>query len=133
MTGKRQSARRSTVLYLKVVDEETEEEIGRLADLSREGALIVTAKPLEANGTYHVRIALPPFGIGGHPHLEGTLHHRWSRPDRNPELTLNGCLYSVDPEFQPALDQLIERYGFSDGTIDFRRRYEAGIADREKE
>lgn len=133
MTGKRQSVRRSTVLYLKVLDEETENEVGRLADLSSEGVLVVTAKPLEAERPYHVRIALPPFGIAGHDHLEGMLHRRWSRPDRNPDLTLNGCLFSVEPELQPVLDQLIERYGFSDGTIDFRRRYEAGIAEREKE
>lgn len=125
MTNKRRAPRRDTVIYLRITDAGSGKEIGRLADVSDTGILIVSNAPLPTGERIAVQIHLPPHLMeGGETELSVEIEPRWSRPDKNPSLLLNGCVLYVDAERAPILSVLIERFGFNNDTIDFRKRYE---------
>lgn len=133
MNEKRASSRRDTVMYLRVSEQGSGEEIGRLADLSEDGALIITDKPLQTGTEITACIHLPPRLAAETETLCGTLIPRWSSPDRNPDLMLNGCLFKTGEPDHELLGYLIDEYGFNNNTIDFRRRYERSKQTPEEE
>jgi hypothetical protein len=133
MNEKRASSRRDTVIYLRVSHRASGESIGRLADLSEDGALIITDQPLETGAEIAACIHLPPRLASETETLCGVLVPRWNRPDRNPELTLNGCLFQTAEAAHELLAYLIDEYGFNNDTIDFRRRHERSKQAREEE
>lgn len=124
MINKRKSPRRDTVLYLPVVHAETGEHIGRMADISSTGILIVADSALPAGRRIPVRIVLPPQLADLAAELSVEIEPRWHRPDKNPQLILNGSLLIADEADAETISVVIERYGFNNDTIDFRRRYE---------
>lgn len=133
MIDKRSSARRDTVLYLRISDRTTRGEVGRLTDMSTTGLLVVSESPLTMDEPIEICIDLPPRLSSERDTLCGVLTPKWSKPDRNPRLSLSGCLFETAPEDREVLGYLIEEYGFNSGTIDFRRRYERSKAMRDEE
>jgi len=133
MIDKRSSARRDTVLYLRITHRTSRVEIGRLTDLSATGVLLITEQPLAADEPMEVCIHLPPRLSSERDTLCGILTPKWSKPDRNPRLSLSGCLFETAPEDKELRGYLIEEYGFNSGTIDFRKRYERSKAMRDEE
>lgn len=132
MSNKRQVPRRDTVLYLPVVHATSGEQIGRLADISKTGMLLIAGHELAPGVQVPVRIVLPPAFAADRESLAGTIEPRWHRPDLNPRLTLNGCLFTVT-EGAECLDELIDRYGFNNDTIDFRKRFERSKREPDEE
>jgi hypothetical protein len=132
MSNKRQVPRRDTVLYLQVVHATSGEQVGRVADISRTGMLLIAGNELTPGVPVPVRIDLPPAFAADRVSLSGTIEPRWHRPDLNPRLTLNGCVFSVS-EGAEWLDELIDRYGFNNDTIDFRKRFERSKREPDEE
>ncbi|MDA3951309.1 MAG: hypothetical protein PF508_19030 [Spirochaeta sp.] len=132
MSNKRQVPRRDTVLYLQVVHAVSGEPIGRVADISKTGLLLIAGNELTPGVQLPVRIQLPPAISADGESLVGTIEPRWHRRDLNPRLTLNGCLFTVS-EGADHLDELIERYGFNNDTIDFRKRFERSKREPDEE
>ena len=133
MINKRKSPRRDTVLYLPIVDAESGNQIGRMADISQTGILIVADSALPEGRRIQARILLPPHLADLSAELAVEIEPRWSRPDKNPQLVLNGCFLVVDESDAETVSALIERYGFNNDTIDFRRRYEQTKYARDEE
>jgi|GEM_PF-1313750 len=133
MNDKRDTPRHDTVLYLPIVGTQTGREIGRLADISAGGALVVSSDAIELNSEIEVTIVLPSGLFGSGHALHGTLTPKWRKPDRNPSLILTGCILAVDTESAGLVENLTQRYSFSSGHTDFRRLFEGLKAEAEKE
>jgi len=105
---------RDSILYrLSVLNAQDMTSMGVLGDLSREGILILSEKPLQEKTRLWVRITLPPedFSI---PFFELTLEVRWSKPDlpRQNQFA-SGCLILEGKEkYAPIIEKLMEHYGF---------------------
>jgi hypothetical protein len=111
MNDKRVAPRSDTFYYLQVLEPVSGDSFGRVVDISQRGLLIVTDRPgairerLEA----FIRVPSASFETEG---FRCTLHRRWQRPDRNPQLTLVGFEMTVDPEVLDTIEVLMKRYSF---------------------
>ncbi|ALG67794.1 PilZ domain-containing protein [Beggiatoa leptomitoformis] len=107
--------RRHLFLYLDIVNLATQELIGHLGDISKEGILIITDKPLTMHGIYHIRIKLPEDENISKPFLDVTVEVRWEKPDINPKLQLVGCHFvTIEPDDLYLIDDVSEVLGFND-------------------
>lgn len=133
MTNKRRMPRRNTVMYLRVSQADSGSELGRMADISQTGLLLISSRKFPTKQRIHVNIHLPPSLAVGVSYMPATIETRWSKADTNPQLILNGCLLEVADEHTAILNQLIEHYGFNNDTIDFRRRFEKSKLEADEE
>jgi hypothetical protein len=113
MSERRALRRRHLIYNLSVRDPRTNEEIGRLADISTGGLLLVAPRALPVGQVRDVEI-LPPRVAGGvlGPIL-ASLEARWAGPDANPELCCIGCRFA-GPVDETAIHQLVEFLGLDD-------------------
>lgn len=113
------------MIYLAIVSSDTDQEVGRLADLSVAGALVLSPRALPIGAPLPVRVSLPP-GLGDEErYLGATITPRWHKHDVDPRYILNGCSLVVDDGNRFLVDLLIERYAFGSGEVDLRQKYEA--------
>ena len=113
---RRKRDRRSTSLYIQFINNRTGELVGDLADISRDGFMLESFKPIPLNAEFAFRIDLPPE-ISRKQSIVFTAQSRWSKPDR-----LDSRLYDVgfeilktDPGDAQVFQQLYDLYG-STGT-----------------
>ncbi|EIJ40945.1 PilZ domain-containing protein [Beggiatoa alba B18LD] len=108
-------SRRHLFLYLEIIDRDTQTLLGHLGDLSKEGVLIITDKPLKMNGIYNIRIQLPEDEDISKPYIDVKVEVRWEKPDINPALQLVGCHFiEIDPEDLYVIDDVSEVLGFNE-------------------
>ncbi|MFH0921346.1 MAG: PilZ domain-containing protein [Fibrobacterota bacterium] len=89
MHEKRLLKRRHLLYNLLVINADTSETLGRLADINVEGLLLVSEKPVPVNADYTLRITLPQK-ILGQEVLQVAARSLWSKKDANPSLLLTG-------------------------------------------
>lgn len=113
----RRRVRRHLLLYLNVVDLNTEKAIGRLGDINRSGVLLLLKEPLDIESEIPLAIHIPDTVDGSRSALELLVSVRWCRAAENPGLYEAGCtIIGIDEDDRRYIDSLIERIGFSDGT-----------------
>jgi hypothetical protein len=83
MSDRRRSGRNSTRHIAKVIDATTDRVLGRLANITEDGMMVVTDKPVIVYEIYHIRLTLPK-PVNGTSSLDLQAQARWSKPDRNP-------------------------------------------------
>ena len=59
MLERRKGKRRSSVYYLEVFEEETKNFVGRLIDITRDGMMLESQKPIEVKKRYRLSMQLP--------------------------------------------------------------------------
>ena len=122
MTNKRHSNRRTVFYYLEVTDQEHDEPLGRLGDISAEGLMLLAPQDLAIEKQYDIVVHLPDTPAFEGRKLALKVETRWSRPDHNPAIHRIGCsLVAAPPDKETILKQLIDYYGFSDGYKSFRQ------------
>ena len=82
---KRKLKRRQLIYYLKVLDRETENLVGRLADITTEGIMLLSNTPLETNKEFKLKLVLPSEISGDH-YIELDAKSLWSKKDLNPDI-----------------------------------------------
>ena len=93
-SNRRRMPRQALVYYLKVKDVETGKELGRIADITNAGMMLVGNSVLNKKKTYRVRIIVEKSIFDVSPgNLDVSVQIRWSKPDANPSLTLTGMLF----------------------------------------
>ncbi len=108
------SSKRDSILYkLSILDLKSNQELGYLGDISKEGILIFSTKALPVQENFSLRISLPPedFSL---PFFDVTVEVRWSKPDEpRTDLFASGCLI-IDghQKFVEVIEKLMEIYGF---------------------
>jgi hypothetical protein len=89
MTEKRRLKRRHLLYNLIVINVDTGETLGRLADINVEGLMIVSESPLPVKADFLLRITLPQK-ILGQEVLQVAARSLWAKKDVNPSLMVTG-------------------------------------------
>ncbi len=112
--NKRTQKRRSLYYYLPVVDQGTSALLGRIGDITSEGALLLTHAELAVGQQIDIAISLPSDLKLGTKELCLNATVQWTSPDVNPDITLVGCRFSeVSPKAQRIIAALVDAIGFA--------------------
>jgi hypothetical protein len=111
-SDRRKRDRRSTSIYLRFMDNRTGELIGDLADISHDGFMLESFKPIPLNTEFSFRIDLSPE-ISTKQSIIFTARSRWSQTD-----PIDRRMYDVgfevtkiDPDDTQVFQQIFDRYG----------------------
>ena len=114
MFEKRNLKRRHLIYYLRIMDQETNELLGHLVDITSEGIMLISEAPLPLNKVFHLRMMLPKEIIGKEV-LEFSAQSLWSKKDINPDFYDTGFkLIDLIEADARRVDQLIHHFGFQD-------------------
>ncbi len=110
----RQYQRRTLYYYLRLLDRDTGEEIGRLVDIHVGGLLFISNEKFESGLEYNLRIPLKDEPVGaGSSYLDMKAVVRWSRQDINPDYYVTGMQFiDIDPGAEDVIEELVRKIGF---------------------
>ncbi|HCK82426.1 MAG TPA: PilZ domain-containing protein [Candidatus Competibacter sp.] len=111
-TEKRRLKRWYLVMYLRVYDRDTNELLGHIVDINKEGMRLVNDKPLPVNQIYRLRVDVPKEGAPRQRiHLEGETV--WTGRDVNPDFYDTGFrMLNISTQALLQLQLLIEEFKF---------------------
>ena len=110
MLEKRKLKRRQLIYYLKVMDGNTNELLGRLADITTEGIMLISEKAIETERPFSLQLILPT-GMRGGKKIDIEAKSLWSKRDVNPDLIDTGFRFiKISPEDLETIDELILDY-----------------------
>jgi hypothetical protein len=111
-SDRRRAKRQALSLYLQFADNRTGQPVGDLADISLDGFMLESVKPIPLDVEFLFRVDLPP-DISDQAFMVFTARSRWSRRD-----PLDGRLHDtgfeatkIDPGDTRTLRLLFEKYG----------------------
>lgn len=110
----RQSKRHHLIYYLNVFNNDTNEKLGQLADVSPEGLMVMRTKPFIQDTTYNLR--LEHTDPNNHAiTLIFTARMAWTKQDINPDYYIAGFeITQIDPQTLNLVTSLIDHIGFKD-------------------
>ena len=112
MAEKRKFPRRDLIFYSRVSDGMTGRVLGYLLNITPEGAMILSEKPLEVGWDVELYIELPE-GMSDLREMVIQARSRWCQPDINPEFYDVGFEFLQTTEVYSALIlRLVEEFGF---------------------
>jgi hypothetical protein len=112
MAEKRKFPRRDLIFYSRVSDGMTGRALGYLLNITPEGAMILSEKPLEANLEVELHIELPDE-MSDLREMVIPARSRWCQPDINPEFYDVGFVFlKMTEEYTGLILRLVEEYGF---------------------
>ena len=107
---KRRLTRKNLIYYLKVVDRRTGTLVGKLADISLEGIMLIHPEPIPVGRTYELRLDLPEHMEVKGP-IDFSAQSKWSKKDLNPDFYAAGFQFTdIRDKDVEILKQLIEIY-----------------------
>jgi len=113
MSEKRKHDRRDSIFYLKVFDQQTDELVGHIVDISEQGIMLVTKQPMEAGQRRAFRMHLPDPVESDNLTVDFEAESRWCQPEANPDLYDVGFeVIDPSPRFEQALRDLVQGYTF---------------------
>ena len=83
--NQRSLERKNLIYYLKVFDQSTGNLMGRLADLTQNGLMLLSEEPIPTKKNFKMRLVLMPQ-MGGKGQIVFEAQSRWCRKDVNPDL-----------------------------------------------
>jgi hypothetical protein len=89
MADKRKLKRRQLIYYLQVLDRGTGQLVGRLADITTEGLMLISPEPIEEKKVFEVKMVLPTE-IQGDKAVTFDAESIWCQQDVNPDLYVTG-------------------------------------------
>jgi hypothetical protein len=101
LNDRRKFKRRLLVYNLEVLDAENGSPMGRMVDITPEGMMLVSARPMDINSMLHLFVELPSE-IFSTKRVNFTALARWCRHDINPDL------FDIGLEFTDITDKNIE-------------------------
>jgi hypothetical protein len=114
LADKRRLKRRHLIYYLRVFSNPGGELIGHLVDITGEGVMLISEKPVAKDTEYEMRMVLP-FEILS---VEAILFKAtciWSKKDVNPDFYASGFkIEGLAASDIKIIEELIEQYGFND-------------------
>ena len=114
MSERRKLKRRHLIYYLRVFDRATGRQVGHLVDLTPDGIMVMSERPIRVGRTIGLRMALPSQG-GQEGTLEFDATSMWTSHDVNPDFYDTGFkLSKVSRKHLAQIETLIEDYGFRD-------------------
>lgn len=106
--------RRHLVYYLEVYDDDANQLLGHLVDLTTNGLKLVSKKRIPTNRTYHLRMMLPE-GYFSQKDLYFEAQSMWSSNDVNPDFYDTGfSAPNLDIAAQNIIRDLVSQISFND-------------------
>jgi hypothetical protein len=93
MGERRKYERRRPTHYSAVYDRDTRQLLGRLANLSTEGFMLISDRPIEADLVFRCRVILPEDMNAG-TGISFEARSLWSRPGSAPKTFANGLHFT---------------------------------------
>ena len=117
MIGKKRSeVRRTLLIYLKCVDSNTGDEIGKIVDITAGGFLLISGSPPEAGDELSCTIRLPSYADFTDKEINAAAVCRWSRAAETPSYFYSGISFKTDDQPREQLiSALVDLFGFSNG------------------
>ena len=114
MQQQRKVARRHLAIYPEVVERESGVVLGRLADLTATGLMVVSDEPIEAGSVYQLSIALPQ-PLEGRSSIDLEARSLWTRTGANARLHETGFeLTRLADQDRRNVSRLILTFGLKD-------------------
>ena len=106
--------RRHLVYYLEVYDDDANELLGHLVDLTTSGLKLVSKQRIPTNRTYRLRMMLPE-GYFSQKDLYFEAQSLWSSNDVNPDFYDTGfSAPTLDAKAQEIIQDLVGQLSFND-------------------
>ena len=106
--------RRHLVYYLEVYDDETNELLGHLVDVTTSGLKLVSKQRIPTNRNYRLRMMLPE-GYFSQKDLYFEAQSMWSSNDINPDFYDTGfAAPKLDAKTQDIIRDLVSQISFND-------------------
>jgi c-di-GMP-binding flagellar brake protein YcgR len=113
MDERRKSPRRSLYRYLEVVDSKSKRLVGRLVNLTPEGMMLMSEKPIKEQGTRKLKVSLPESVLNLKTITVDT-ECRWCATSVNPDYYDAGFEFTKIPEQSAeAIDYLLKFQAFN--------------------
>jgi len=112
---KRTLKRRHLLFYLKIYDLNSNTFIGNVGDLTIDGLMVLTDKPIPLKKEMKIQIELPKSDEFKESRLNLRVKTLWRKPDINPDIISIGCqILEIIPENTLLINHLIRVLGFND-------------------
>ena len=112
MAEKRKFPRRDLIFYSRISDGKSGRVLGYLLNITPDGAMILSEKPVEPDLLVELHIELPD-GLSDMRELVIPARSLWCQPDINPEFYDAGFSFlTVSEEYVGIIKRLVEEYGF---------------------
>lgn len=100
------------VLYLRVYNEDTQELLGHIVDINKEGMRLVSDKPIPLDRTYRLWVDVPKEHTSRH-RIQLEAESIWSGRDVNPDFFDTGFrIHNISTQALLQLKLLIEEFKF---------------------
>jgi len=110
LESKRKVERKHLIYYLKVIDQETDQIIGHAVNISNEGMMLISEKPIKTEFLFQLKMFLPEK-IEDSRYFEFSAVSKWSREDENPDFYNIGFqLNNVSTEAVQVIEGLIDKF-----------------------
>lgn len=106
--------RRHLVYYLEVYDDETNQLLGHLVDVTTGGLKLVSKEKIPTNRKYKLRMMLPS-GYFSRKDIHFEAESKWSSNDINPDFYDTGFFApKLEPAVQNIIHDLVSQISFND-------------------
>jgi len=111
MEERRKLKRKYLTFFGRIYDRQSGQPLGNVADITLEGAMVISNHPLPTGEDYQLRLDLPEH-IFGTDYLDLEGKSIWCQPDIDPDFYNTGFkLQNVTKEEAHIIEQIIKKYG----------------------
>lgn len=112
MPEKRTTPRKNFSFYMRVLNDDTQEILGHMVEVSATGLRLETVGPLPLNKDYYLRIEITP-DLGAVPYIVFIARTKWCKMDViQPNLFRVGFeIIEIVPEDREVFLRILEKYG----------------------
>lgn len=109
---RRRFKRRNLSYYLPIVDNDTQQTVGHLVDISEVGIMIDCKRSIPSGQDYNLRLDLME-GIAEKPEVEFSAQCKWCRSDKIQPYLFNAGfeITSISEEDRGIIQRIAEKYG----------------------
>jgi PilZ domain len=113
-SDKRKFKRRHLILYLQVIDTDSENILGYLVDITPQGMMLMSEFPIKAGLTFQLKM-LVNTDLSQHSYLSFAAKSVWCHKSINSDFYDTGLqLLNVEPNAFHGIETVIEELGFTD-------------------
>ncbi|MCC6260174.1 MAG: PilZ domain-containing protein [Anaerolineales bacterium] len=111
MPEKRTVPRKKFEMYMRVLDDDTQETLGHMVDISEDGLQLETSAALPVNKDYYMRVELTPE-LADRPFMIFLARSRWCKPGNIPFLFYTGFkIVEIMPDDKQTFQIIAKKFG----------------------
>ncbi len=106
----RKEQRMPLLMYLDVLERQSQKNLGHLGDVSTDGMMLITHQAVDSGQDFNISIQLPESSLLGLTEartIDLSVQTLWKKPNFNPALSCIGCRFTQITDADRALLQQI--------------------------